>query len=61
MKRKKLIRYVDKLRQTYRLSGEGGVFEIVSVLSGLSKKTVQTYYYCEKSRPYKKGRKNKCF
>lgn len=59
MRRKNLIRTVNKLRKKYRLTGEGGVFEIVGLLANKSTNTVQTYYYSDLRRPVSKGKRHK--
>lgn len=59
MRRKNLIRTVNKLRKKYRLTGEGGVFEIVGLLANKSTNTVQTYYYSDLRRPVSKGKRRK--
>ncbi len=55
MKRKKIIKAVNALKGIYSLTGEHGVFAIVGKIAGLSAKTVETYYYCDKVRPVKKN------
>ena len=55
MKRKNIIKAVDALKSTYVLTGKHGVFAIVGKIAGLSPKTIQTYYYCDKVRPAKKS------
>jgi len=55
MKRKKIIKAVNALKDIYVLTGEHGVFAILSKITGLSPKTIETYYYCDKVRPVKKS------
>ena len=55
MKRKKIIKAVNALKGVYVLTGEHGVFAIIGKIAGLSPKTIETYYYCDKVRPVKKS------
>jgi len=52
MKRKKIIKIIDKFKKKgYVLTGEKGIFKALGKALNKSNKTIQTYYYADKSRP----------
>lgn len=55
MKRKKMIKIAKRYKKEgYKLHGEEGIFKALAMFTGKSPKTIQSYYYADKSRPKNK-------